>query len=183
MQDNSKLITTFFMLTSETVSWIKDFEKIMLDQKYRDEIPTADKVYMYVIIINLSQIFNWTESDKYWIKQIKNCCSQKDKDRIEKIEKDNNGLIEKIKNNRNSSIAHTFWEEENSRLLTSLRTRERDSIEHYKWIPIPSEDRERYSSLDMLEDLPKISTILSQLQEIWHAFNQSNYKKLTAINS
>lgn len=167
--DHTKLFSTFWILLLEIDKQITEFQEVMKNDNLKKQFKYIDWAYMGIILINLCKILSWTANDKYWIKQLKNCCPENVRKEIELIENENWVLIKRIISNRNSTVVHTSWSDYDL-LFFSYSEKEKFSKEVAKYIEKPrTKDEERYTTLNFEDDLFKIKIILDKLTKI---FNQ-----------
>lgn len=190
-EDYSKL----FYIFEETLLFVKkllaEFEIISGSKKIIDKIPTAELIYIHIIIINLSKLFGkQTKYNKFTMHKFKSIFSQTDIGaRIKKIEKTHKDIIEKIISNRNRIIAHT---DENFHELHFSDDEIRKKKEDIKYImringkefkknffvmeSATSKSEERYTVGDFKKDLEEIKKLLEKTEKILEEIKYLNYQ-------
>ncbi|PIQ68492.1 MAG: hypothetical protein COV91_03815 [Candidatus Taylorbacteria bacterium CG11_big_fil_rev_8_21_14_0_20_46_11] len=170
---------------SQTVSFVQgllpEFEKAFDEKVIRECLPNAKTVYMQVIVINIAQLVNATKQDKFGICQLKEIASKEIREKIEVIEKSHRDITGKVSSNRNRLFAHTdknYYKlcisdkrkDEMKGDMVGGRIASKEEAERIfsKMPKAIGKNEERYSPIDLKNDLPRIKKLLEEFDIIWH---------------
>lgn len=194
--ERSRLYTNFSQIVDLSKNLLVDFENLYDNKEILKKIPNAESAYLHAFIINISKILNDSKSDSYRLGQFKNICGKEIKKKIESVEKDYQDIIEKIMTNRHEIVAHLdkdFYEIPFSRdqiskwkkdMMVGMRITEAEAETTFAELPRAiSKGQERYSPLDLKNDLPIIRELLEKMDKIWKGALLADYKNKKVFKS
>ena len=187
---NDGLYGNFSQILDYVKKLISEFESISDNKIDIKVLPSAEFVYMQAIILNLAKLLSATSHDKLGIKQFLKIGSKENDEQITKIQNQYKEIIEKINANRSRIIAHLdenfttlcFSEEAINEMEKNIEKVMKISAEEAKniYVKLPrstSKKQERYTPIDIKNDLPKIKEMLKQMDEIWRKVLVYDYSK------
>jgi hypothetical protein len=154
------------MLTSMLLA---EYEQLSKDLEMRKERPFAVAAYLQSIIVNLGKIFSSSQrNEPFRLKRFTELGYPSVTAKVESIEEKYKVLIEKVRNNRDKIFVHTghdyhkmlFSREHVSQLEKSYGTK-------YPQLLAQSSGNERYTAVDLTNDIPKIRDVLDELNSVW----------------
>lgn len=164
--------TTLYAHLSDNVGYIRllliDFERTYDNEDILSKIPTAPWAYTYNIVISLAKVFTHLNQEHYRLQRFKELGSENISERIIRLETDHKSLIEKIISNRHQLFAHTginfnkflFSKEEVVRL-------EEKFGRAFSNLAASKKKDERFTPIDVKNDLDELRSILDELDGIW----------------
>lgn len=161
-----ELITHFSDMVSITNLFLSEFEVVFGNDKIKKILVNIEGVYMYIVVMHLSKIFNRSSNEPFSLNKFINLFPQTT-ERVNKIYNDHKDVIGKIKNNRDKLFAHTdkdFMKLGFSQMhIDKLSSRYGTSFSHLKAI---EKNTERYTPVDLNSDLVEIKEMLQEVDKL-----------------
>lgn len=178
--DKNKIYYNFSDIVSWTTVIVFEFEKIFHDLDVNKKYPAVKDVYMHQIIINLGKIFSKSANEPFRLLKFKEFCQKSIKDQIDNIFKCHKEIIEKLLINRKQISAHLdkdFLKLRFSQDRINELEHQFDHPNNFSKIKSKNKTLERYSPIDMNNDLSDIKNMLNQVTNIWKNAMNLDYSK------
>lgn len=169
--ERSTLYGVFADIRQLTSMLLKEYEQVSNDLNLRKTQPFITAAYLQSIIVNLGKILSKPKNKRnepFRLESFKLLGYQNVNSRIEAIELSYADLIEKIRNNRDKIFAHT--DEDFHKMLFSpayVAQMEKTYGRKYPELIANDSNTERYTAVDLTNDIPKLRELLDALDGVW----------------
>ncbi len=150
---------------------LAEYEHVSNDIESRKERPFMTAAYLQSIIVNLGKIFSTPknkQNEPFRLESFKSLGYPSVISRIDVIETEHADLIRKIRENRDKIFAHTD-KNFHQMLFSSAYVAQMEKTYGRKYPELIANDKnnERYTAVDLTNDIPNLRKILAALDGVW----------------